>query len=133
VKLAIFELFAFFQPDKSATLEVSVSHGILKMVSMSLSIRVKWTTMYHDFWLLRVLLQLIQNDTLMEELSGSCLIACTAALSIAFMVFISRKNRFSLWDFQVTICVYTCTSEVCLRACVAMCLCMYVYVQKRKG
>jgi hypothetical protein len=81
----VFELFEFVQADKFPGMVASLTHGILKQASASLSAKVNRTPRYHDIWLLGLPLRVMQNDTPAEQLGGSELMARAAAL---FMIFI---------------------------------------------
>jgi hypothetical protein len=87
-RLPAFELFEFVQSEKFPRMVASLTHGILKQDSASLSAEVNWAPRYHDIWPLGLLLRLMQNDTPAEQLGGIELMAHTAAL---FMLFIPRK------------------------------------------
>jgi hypothetical protein len=84
-RLAVFELFESVQSEKFARMVASLTHGILKQASASLSAKVNRAPRYHDIWPLGLLLRFTQNDTPAEQLGGSELMARTAAL---FMIFI---------------------------------------------
>jgi hypothetical protein len=56
-KLAVLELFEFVQRDKFGDLVVSCASGFLKMVSVTVSSKVRRAARHHDIWPLRVLLQ----------------------------------------------------------------------------
>jgi hypothetical protein len=58
----------------------SLTHGILKQASVSLSAKVSRAPRYHDIWPLGLLLRFMQNDTPAEQLGGSELMRRTAAL-----------------------------------------------------
>jgi hypothetical protein len=84
-RLAVFELFEFVQSEKFPRMVASLTHGILRQASASLSAKVNRAPRYHDIWPLGLLLRFMQNDTPAELLSGSELMARTAAL---FMIFV---------------------------------------------
>jgi hypothetical protein len=74
-KLAAFELFEFVRSEKFPRMVASLTHGILKQASTSLSAKVNRAPRYHDICPLGVLLQFIQNDTPAEQMGGSTLMA----------------------------------------------------------
>jgi hypothetical protein len=84
-RLAVFELFEFVQADKIPRMVVSLTHGILKQASTSLSAKANRAPRYHDIWPLGLLLRFMRNDTPAERWDGSELMGRTAAL---FMIFI---------------------------------------------
>jgi hypothetical protein len=59
-KFAVLELLEFVQRSKFADLVVSCTSGFLKMVSATVSSKVRRAVRYHDIWPLRVLLRHIQ-------------------------------------------------------------------------
>jgi hypothetical protein len=84
-RLAVFELFEFVQGDKFPRIVAGMTHGLLKQVSAALTSKVNRAPRYHDIWPLGVLLRFIRSDSPAESLSGSELMARTAALSMIFI------------------------------------------------
>jgi hypothetical protein len=79
-RLAVLELFGFVQADKFPRMVASLTHGMLKQVSTSLSTKVNRAPRYYDTWPLGILLRFTGNDTPAEQLGGNELMARTAAL-----------------------------------------------------
>jgi hypothetical protein len=84
-RLAVFELFEFVQSEKFPRMVASLTHGILKQASTSLSAKVNRAPRFHDIWPLGLPLRFMQNDTPAEQLGGSELMVRTAALFIKFI------------------------------------------------
>jgi hypothetical protein len=79
-RMVVFELFVFVQSEKFPRMVASLTHGILKQASASLSAKVNRAPRYHDIWPLGVLLRFIRNDTPAGQLTNSELMARTATL-----------------------------------------------------
>jgi integrase len=84
-KLAVLELFEFVQRDKFAGLVASCTSGFLKMVSVTVSSKVRRAARYHDIWPLSVQLQHIQRGAPAERLDRTKLMGRAAALMMIFI------------------------------------------------
>jgi hypothetical protein len=67
-RLAVFELFEFVQGERFPRMVASLTHGILKQASASLSAKVNRAPRYHDIWPLGLFPWFMQNDTPAEQL-----------------------------------------------------------------